>query len=295
MNHELILILKHQVKSREMFKKIQHSANAPISRSMGPHVKQVIPSGVEHVDPFVFLDHFGPFEKTPSFQGVPPHPHAGIATITYLIEGSNRHVDSYNHDAMIEPGDLAWMRAGKGIVHAEGINDPNNPSKIMHGLQLWISLPAKDKFIEPDFFHYKNTSLPEFNHEDAQIKILVGELFNHTSPVESLSPAYIYEIKQKGGSKLEIPISTGFTAGLYVIKGEILSDNKTLSQSSITKFETDGVTIFIDAINDAHYFVLGGVPLNEPIVAYASFVMNSKAQIQEVIDAYHNGEMGEIK
>ena len=277
-----------------MFKKIQHSAQAPISRSMGPHVKQVIPSGVEHLDPFVFLDHFGPFEKTPSFQGVPPHPHAGIATITYLIEGSNRHVDSYNHDAMIEPGDIAWMRAGKGIVHAEGINDPNNPSKIMHGLQLWISLPAKDKFIEPDFFHYKSDTLPAFQVENAYVKVVVGKLFDHASPVESLSPAYIYEIKQEADSQLEIPISEGYTAGIYLIEGEINSDNKTLTSSSITKFETAGETILINAVSKAHYFVLGGEPLNEPIVAYASFVMNSKAQIQEVIDSYHNGEMGTI-
>jgi redox-sensitive bicupin YhaK (pirin superfamily) len=201
------------------------------------------------------LDHFGPFEKTPNFQGVPPHPHAGIATITYLIDGSNRHVDSYGHDAMIEKGDLAWMRAGKGIVHAEGINDPNNPSKTIHGLQLWISLPAKDKFIEPDFFHYKSNTLPQFNIDNAQIKLLVGELLNHTSHVESLSPAYIYEIKQEANSSIEIPIK---------------------------------------ANQPAHYFILGGEPLNEPIVAYASFVMNSKTQIQQVIDAYHNGEMGEI-
>jgi redox-sensitive bicupin YhaK (pirin superfamily) len=277
-----------------MFKKIQHSAQAPISRSMGPHVKQVIPSGVEHIDPFVFLDHFGPFEKIPNFQGVPPHPHAGIATITYLIEGSNRHVDSYNHDALIEPGDIAWMRAGKGIVHAEGINDPNNPSKVMHGLQLWISLPAKDKFIEPDFFHYKSNSIPQFNIENAQIKVLVGELFNQISSVESLSPAYIFEIKQEANSSIEIPIHQEYTSGIYLIDGEINSDNKTLTSSSITKFETAGESIFINAVSKAHYFVLGGEPLNEPIIAYASFVMNSKAQIQEVIDAYHNGDMGTI-
>ena len=275
-------------------KKIQHSAKAPISRSMGPHVKQVIPSGVEHLDPFVFLDHFGPFEKTPNFQGVPPHPHAGIATITYLIEGSNRHVDSYGHDAMIEKGDLAWMRAGKGIVHAEGINDPNNPSKTIHGLQLWISLPAKDKFIEPDFFHYKSSSLPQFNIDNAQIKVLVGELFNHTSHVESLSPAYIYEIKQEANSSIEIPIKKGYTSGIYLIDGEITTDNKSLVAGTITKFEENGDAIQIKANQPAHYFILGGEPLNEPIVAYASFVMNSKVQIQQVIDAYHNGEMGEI-
>lgn len=275
-------------------KKIQHSAIAPISRSMGPHVKQVIPSGVEHLDPFVFLDHFGPFEKTPNFQGVPPHPHAGIATITYLIDGSNRHVDSYGHDAMIEKGDLAWMRAGKGIVHAEGINDPNNPSKTIHGLQLWISLPAKDKFIEPDFFHYKSNTLPQFNIDNAQIKLLVGELLNHTSHVESLSPAYIYEIKQEANSSIEIPIKKGYTSGIYLIDGEITTDNKSLAAGTITKFEEKGDAIQIKANQPAHYFILGGEPLNEPIVAYASFVMNSKTQIQQVIDAYHNGEMGEI-
>jgi redox-sensitive bicupin YhaK (pirin superfamily) len=275
-------------------KKIQHSSKAPISRSMGSHVKQVIPSGVEHLDPFVFLDHFGPFEKTPNFQGVPPHPHAGIATITYLINGSNRHVDSYDHDAMVEPGDLAWMQAGKGIVHAEGINDPNNPSKIIHGLQLWISLPAKDKFIEPDFFHYKSADLHQFAIESAEIKVLVGELFNHISPVESLSPAYIFEIKQKANSCIEIPIKKGYTSGIYLIDGELISDNKTLTSSTITKFEENGETIQINALQDAHYFILGGEPLKEPIVAYASFVMNSKAQIQQVIDAYHNGEMGTI-
>ena len=262
---------------------------------MGPNVKQVIPSGVEHLDPFVFLDHFGPFEKTPHFQGVPPHPHAGIATITYLIEGNNRHIDSYGHDAMVEPGDLAWMRAGKGIVHAEGINDPNNPTKIIHGLQLWISLPAKDKFMEPDFFHYKSSELPQFTIENAQIKVLVGELFNHISPVESLSPAYIFEIKQEANSTIEIPILKGYTSGIYVIDGEIETDAKTLTPSSITKFETKGETILINTHEKSHYFILGGEPLNEPIVAYASFVMNSKAQIQQVIDAYHNGEMGEIK
>lgn len=276
-------------------KKIHHSAKTPISRSMGPHVKQVIPSGVEHLDPFVFLDHFGPFEKTLHFQGVPPHPHAGIATITYLIEGSNRHVDSYDHDAMVEPGDLAWMRAGKGIVHAEGIHDPNNPSKIIHGLQLWISLPAKDKFIEPDFFHYKSSELPQFTIENTKIKVLVGELFNHSSPVESLSPAYIFEIKQEADSTIEIPIQKGYTSGIYVIDGELETDAKTLTSNSITKFETEGETILINALKKSHYFVLGGEPLNEPIVAYSSFVMNSKAQIQQVIDAYHNGEMGEIK
>jgi redox-sensitive bicupin YhaK (pirin superfamily) len=106
-----------------MHKKITHSRMAPKSASMGPNVRQVIPSAVEHIDPFVFLDHFGPMQRNPGSPGVPPHPHAGIATITYLFEGNNRHQDSLGNDAIVYAGDVARMQAGRGIVHAEGMNE----------------------------------------------------------------------------------------------------------------------------------------------------------------------------
>lgn len=277
-----------------MKRKITATRKAPISRSMGPFVKQVIPSGVEHLDPFVFLDHFGPIEKKPGSQGVPPHPHAGIATITYLFSGSNRHQDSYGHDAVIHRGDLAWMQAGRGIVHAEGMQENRQESETVHGLQLWISLPARDKFIEPDFFHYASENLPVIEFQGAKIKILAGELSGIQSPVKSLSPALLFEVHLPTESTLKLPVKVGDTAGIYVISGEINADDHRLVPGSITKFDEAGDFIELTSNQESHFMVIGGTPLKEPIVPYASFVMNSEAQIQQVIQDYHLGKMGTI-
>lgn len=277
-----------------MNKKIIKLQLSPKSRSMGPNVRQVIPSAINHIDPFVFLDHFGPVEKKPNGQGVPPHPHAGIATITYLFEGSNRHQDSYGHDEMIYTGDIAWMQAGKGIVHAEGMNENKTHSEIVHGLQFWISLPAKDKFIEPDFFYHPSKDLPIFKIKTATVKVLCGDLLGYQSPVKSLSPAFIYEIKISANEVIEIPIKTGDTIGLYMIEGRLNVDDQILLPTTITGFDTEGDTLNLKANEDSHLILLGGTPLNEPIVGYASYVMNSKEDIERVILDYQMGKMGKL-
>ncbi|MFN5149571.1 MAG: pirin family protein [Flavobacteriia bacterium] len=277
-----------------MNKRIVSSFSAQASRSMGPNVRQVIPSAIEHIDPFVFLDHFGPMEKLPGGQGVPPHPHAGIATITYLFSGSNRHQDSYGHDQVINVGDMAWMRAGKGIIHAEGMNENRSGSETIHGLQFWISLPAKDKFIEPDFFHYSSEQFPVLQMDGATIKILSGALEGRRSPVESLSPAYMFEIKIPAGQSLTLPIASGDTCGLYMVNGRLLSDENVLLPTAMTAFDVQGDQISIQAQEDSHLLVFGGTPLNEPIVGYAFYVMNSIEQIHQVINDYQSGKMGTL-
>lgn len=277
-----------------MNKKIITTQKAHASRSMGPHVRQVIPSALSLVDPFVFLDHFGPIEKQPNGQGVPPHPHAGIATITYLFEGSNRHQDSYGHDAMIYAGDLAWMQAGKGIVHAEGMHENRTEPETVHGLQFWISLPAKDKFIEPDFFHYPSAQLPVINIGETQVKILAGELLGHASPVKSLSPAYLFDVKIPANASVEIPLKQGDTCALYVINGTLTVGEKLLEPTSISQFDTNGNLLSVKANSDSRFILLGGTPLNEPVVGYASYVMNSEEQIRQVMMDYQLGKMGTV-
>jgi redox-sensitive bicupin YhaK (pirin superfamily) len=277
-----------------MNKHILQTDKAPISRSMGPHVRQVVPSTMGDFDPFVFLDHFGPIVKKPGGLGVPPHPHAGIATITYLFEGSNRHQDSYGHDAVIQAGDLAWMQAGKGIVHAEGINENKIEDEVIHGLQFWISLPAKDKFIEPDFFHYASSDLPSFKLKKATVKVIAGKLFNHESPVKSLSPAFIIEVKIPANEQIDLPIAKGDSCGLYMIEGIIISDDKELLPETLTRYDETGNPIQVKAIEDSHFILFGGTPLNEPIVGYASYVMNNESQILQVIKDYQLGKMGNL-
>ena len=274
-------------------KKIIASQKAGISRSMGPNVRQVIPSAIDNIDPFVFLDHFGPFQKMPNAQGVPPHPHAGIATITYLFEGSNRHQDSYGNEAMVKAGDLALMQAGKGIVHAEGMNENRQTPETVHGLQIWISLPAKDKFTEPAFYHYESSQLPHFQQNEIYIKVIIGEMLGHTSPVKTLSPAYILEVKMPENQTLILPLTAGNTCGVYVVGGSIYSEERKLKPTSMTKFDRIGDTLLLETKEEeAHFVILGGSPLDEPIVAYGSFVMNSSEQIRQVIADYQMGKMG---
>ncbi|HEY1045800.1 MAG TPA: pirin family protein [Bacteroidia bacterium] len=278
-----------------MNKKVKYSGRPGISRSMGPHVRQVIPSVVEHIEPFVFLDHFGPFSKPAGSDGVPPHPHAGIATLTYLIEGSNRHRDSLGNEALVEQGDLALMIAGKGIVHAEGLSTESDVPKDIHGLQFWISLPAKDKFMDPAFYLYRSSDFPIVLKDGYEIKVIIGDLNGNHSSVITPSPAFLYEVKVKSGQSLSVPIPAGFTAGIYLISGEINIDQKSFKDIQMIDFEAEGDTIEILAQSDAHLMLMGGEPLNEPIVAYASFVMNSKEQIIQVLHDYEDGKMGHIK
>lgn len=278
-----------------MVRKIRHSHKAHASRSMGPHVRQVIPSAIEHIDPFVFLDHFGPVEKKPGGQGVPPHPHAGIATITYLFSGSNRHQDSYGHDTMVHAGDLAWMQAGKGIVHAEGMNENRLHSETVQGLQFWISLPAKDKFIEPDFFFHSAAELPVIALDQSKLKVLCGEFMGNHSPVKSVSPAYMYEVHMPAGAQLNIPLKKGDTAGLYMISGALETDQQTLLPFTMTSFEQEGDELQLFSKQESHCMIFGGTPLNEPIVAHGSFVMNSMEQINQVVNDFYAGKMGKLE
>lgn len=278
-----------------MKKKVTQSHKAPQSRSMGPGVRQVIPSAVDNIDPFVFLDHFGPMERKPGSQGVPPHPHAGIATITYLFSGSNRHQDSRGHDAQIHAGDIAWMQAGKGIVHAEGMQENRTEPETVHGLQFWISLPAKDKFIDPAFYHYTAAELPTVTLENATIKVLCGTFMGHAAPVKSLSPAYMFDIRVPQGQTLHIPILEGDTAGLYLVEGRAETEGVNLMPTSMTAYTEQGDSIEIHAVEDSHFLLFGGTPLHEPIVGYASYVMNTEAQIRQVMMDYQAGNMGTIE
>lgn len=277
-------------------KNITVSGKAGISRSMGPHVKQVVPSVVNDVDPFVFVDHFGPFEKRPGKGGgVPPHPHAGIATVTYLYSGSNLHDDSAGNSQKIYPGDLAWMNAGRGIVHAEGLGDPDAAAtEIIHGLQIWISLPAKDKFSEPGFQYYQAADLPVINGDDYTIKVLCGRLDAAVSPVTPLSPAYLYDVQAQAGAAVTVPIPAGYTCGLYVVEGTVEVNGRSFGAHQMIRFEEAGDAVSFTASAHARIMLLGGQPLNESIVAYASFVMNSMEQVQQVINDYHAGKMGVV-
>lgn len=266
----------------------------PGRSSLGSDVRQLIPSAVTQIDPFVFLDHYGPFQKQPGWEGVPGHPHAGITTVTYILEGTNHHEDSLGNDSKMTKGGLAVMRAGKGIIHAEGRFTDETEPETSHGVQFWLSLPAKDKFTDPDFADYVDQELPEISRDGIHAKVLMGQLWGETSPVKTNSPTFMYEIKIPAGKTASIPLQNKDNAGLYVISGEAKVDMETLTPTTIVRFERSGDRLEFSATTDAHVFVFGGTPLDEPIASYASFVMNDEAQIKTVIASYKSGEMGRI-
>jgi redox-sensitive bicupin YhaK (pirin superfamily) len=274
-------------------KKVRHIKKAPYSKQFGLAVKQVVPSAISDVDPFVFLDHAGPFEGTLLGNGISPHPHAGIATISYLIEGSMMHVDSLGNRVKVDSGDLLWMSAGKGIIHDEGSSKESN-TKYDHGMQFWISLPADKKFSDPFIQFYPSKDLPVNQENGVFFKVICGDYKNMKSPVKSMSPAYIYEVKLEEGANLSLNIDKGLTSAVYIVLGNSEVNDQLVSSGEIAKLELLGSEINLKAKSQVHLFVFGGKPLDEEIVAHGPFVMNTWEQIEQVNNDYMLGKMGII-
>lgn len=258
------------------------------------NIKQIIPGVLNDVDPFVFLDHFGPFERDPNDAHFSPHPHAGIATISYLYTGTSNHLTSIGNPQIVNAGDIAWMQAGSGIQHAEGLREGQTEIEIFHGLQFWISLPAKDKFIKPDFFYYPKKDIPQIIQHGVSIKILCGELFGKTSPVKSLSPAFIYDIEINEDATIEIPIQHGYSCALFVTNGTVICNGEEAKEDTIIKFDEENEMIEFNALKNTRVAVFGGQPLREPIVFHGPFVMNSEEQIDRIKRDYGKGKFGNV-
>ena len=267
---------------------------AAINKNSAFNIKNIIPGALHDVDPFVFLDHFGPFERDPNDAHFNPHPHAGIATISYLYTGTSNHVTSIGKPQIVQPGDVAWMQAGSGILHAEGLREGQTDIEIFHGLQFWISLPAKDKFIKPDFFFYPKNDIPQIIQKGVRINVLCGELFGKISPVKSLTPAYIYDIEISEDVTIKIPVKPGYSCALLVTNGKVICNDEAATAETILQFDEEAEEIEFSAAKNTRVAVFGGQPLREPIVFHGPFVMNNQEQIAQVMKDYGKGKLGTI-
>ncbi len=234
------------------------------------------------VGPFIFLDHMGPAEFAPG-QGmdVRPHPHIGLATVTFLFEGAITHRDSLGFQQDIRPGDVNWMTAGKGIVHSERTpGDLRKSGQKIHGLQIWVALPKEAEQIEPSFHHHPSSSLPEFKSQGAQVKLILGEAFEHKSPVKTYSPMFYFEVKQAQGGRLEYSVAPKHEVALYILSGEIEIDEQHFGPRQMPVLKT-GNNLNLRSIKDSHFIVLGGEPLAEPRHIWWNFVASSKDLIEK--------------
>jgi redox-sensitive bicupin YhaK (pirin superfamily) len=234
------------------------------------------------VGPFVFLDHMGPaLLKDYQNLDVPPHPHIGLSTLTYLFEGSIMHRDSIGTEMEIIPGAVNWMTAGKGVVHSERTPEYlRTTDKSLHGLQIWIALPKEKENIEPSFVHIEAKDIPEWQQDNVTIKLIAGEAFGKKSPVPVYSPLHLIEIKSSAKAVLNIGKDIFGESALYILEGEIKNDGNTYASKQILVAKESSLCEFEMSANTTIY-IFGGTAFPEEHFIYWNFVHSDKAVIEK--------------
>ena len=251
---------------------------------------------VDHIDPFLLLDEMGPVDYAPQKAvGAPSHPHRGFETVTYLMSGAMVHEDSIGTRAVIKPGGVQWMTAGSGVVHSElPTDDMLALGGRMHGFQLWVNLSSDRKMIPPRYQGYDADELAQVELANGGlIKVVAGEVLGAVGPVQTTSPmTYAHAVMQQNESIEWIPDAT-HTALVHVFEGEVVVNGERVVSGQMVVFDqsTGAVQISTQATQatQAQLLILGGAPLNEPVVRYGPFVMNTRQEIVDAVNDYQNG------
>jgi redox-sensitive bicupin YhaK (pirin superfamily) len=257
-------------------------------------VSRLLPAArCRSVGPFVFFDHFGPVTEHPGDNhDVRPHPHIGLATVTYLFEGAMMHRDSLGSVQRIEPGAINWMTAGRGIVHSERKPDDLRARDFVnHGLQLWVGLPEAKEACEPSFVHTPHDAIPQVPVGDAQVRVLVGEAFGARSPVEPASPTLYLDVELAQGGAFELPPLAAERA-VYPVHGTMRFDGEPMLPHQMLVVQP-GATARIDATGPARFVVIGGAPIG-PRYLYWNFVSSSKERILQAGEDWQAGRFGSV-
>ncbi len=261
-------------------------AGVLLRRSIGPRASN-------EYDPFLLFDHFAfnnPLEGP--ILGFPMHPHRGIETVTYMLDGSVNHRDSLGNADMIGPGDVQWMTSGRGILHEE-LPRRSESSGNIYGFQLWVNLPAAQKMDQPRYRGVKSSTIPVIEKDGASIRLVAGELDGTRGPVTEIAASPLYmDVKLAPASRFIYPIPSGHTALAYVFEGTGEFGDQAVESVSMVVFKNDGNQIEVrsDATGEGvHFMLIAGAPFKEPIVPYGPFVMNTVEEIQQAILDLRNG------
>ena len=263
----------------------------PISTSDGAGVKLKRSIGVEpnYFDPFLMLDEFGSENKDDYIAGFPPHPHRGIETVTYMLEGEFEHEDSTGAKGRMSSGDVQWMKTGGGIIHSEM---PAMSEGKLHGFQLWINMPAKLKMNKPEYIYIDAKQMKVHKDEEKKIKIIAGKFGNIEGPVKghNVEPIY-FDVELEKDKEFNFNLPSTHNSFIYLINGEIKIGNKTHNKISGATLIilANGEILNIKGITNSKFLLISGKPIGELIARGGPFVMNTKEEILKAVEDYHNG------
>lgn len=253
----------------------------------GVKVKRTIASqALDYLDPFLLLDHMGSDNPDDYLAGFPKHPHRGIETVTYVLDGAVTHRDSIGNEGTLTSGDVQWMTSGGGIIHEEM---PESRNGKMDGMQLWVNLPSKLKMSQPKYQEFKSNDIPTVERDGVTIKIIAGEFNGTLGAVQEIAANPIYfDVDMPPNSSFQQPIQKGHNAFAYIFRGEAIFDNSASAINLVVFSDGDFVHIKTHS-KPARFLLVAGKPLNEPIVRYGPFVMNTRAEIKQALLDLENG------
>jgi hypothetical protein len=261
---------------------VLEGAGVLLRRSVSPRASN------EH-DPFLLFDHFAfnnPLEGP--LRGFPTHPHRGIETVTYILDGSVSHRDSLGNAGIIGPGDVQWMTSGRGILHEE--MPRRGESGNIYGFQLWVNLPAAEKMSQPQYQEVKSSTIPVIEKDGVTIRLVAGELDGIRGPVTEISASPLYmDVKLAPASRFIYPIPSGHTVLAYVFEGTGEFSGEVVESVGMVVFNDDGNQLEVKSETGVRFMLIAGAPFKEPIVPYGPFVMNTVEEIQQTLADLRNG------
>ena len=246
------------------------------------------------ISPFLLLDYAGPHTFTPTTdrRGVGQHPHRGFETVTIVYQGELEHRDSTGAGGFIGPGDVQWMTAANGIIHEE-FHSPAfaRSGGMLEMVQLWVNLPARDKRAAAGYQTLLATDIPEvaLDGDAGSLRVIAGSYQGHQGPARTFTPMDVWDMRLQAGSNVQLPVAAGRNAALVVLRGTLrVNGERDAGPASLVLLERTGEDVLIEAREGASVLLLSGEPIDEPIVGYGPFVMNSQAEI-------HAGRFGQME
>ncbi len=254
----------------------------------------------QHLSPFLMLDYAGPAQFAPASQkrGVGVHPHRGFETVTIVYQGEVDHRDSTGAGGHIGPGDVQWMTAASGILHEEFHSEAfTRNGGTLEMVQLWVNLPAKDKKADAGYQTLLDKDIPTVALADdaGRVRVIAGEFEGFRGPANTFTPIDVWDVRLNQGHSTRLQVPDGHTLALVVLKGTVQINGDALArEAQLVQFDRGGSEIVIEANSDATLLLLAGEPIDEPIVGYGPFVMNTQAEIAQAMTDFNSGKFGRM-